>query len=97
VRLGGDEFAVMIPNITRRDDLDVLSMRLGRALDFPLEFDNGAHVRVTASIGIALFPEDASTVDELLAAADSEMYKEKRRYYNVASDRGATLEHHAPS
>ncbi len=85
VRLGGDEFAVMIPNVGRADELDVLAMRLGRALDFPLDFDNGAHIRVTASIGIALFPDDASTTDELLAAADAKMYQEKRRYYDIAA------------
>jgi len=93
VRLGGDEFAVMIPNVSRRDELDILAMRLGRALDFPLDFDNGAHVRVTASIGIAMFPEDATSVDDLLAAADAKMYQEKRRYYNVASDRGVATDH----
>ncbi len=86
VRLGGDEFAVMIPNVGRADELEVLAMRLGRALDFPLDFDNGAHIRVTASIGIAVYPDDASTTDELLAAADAKMYQEKRRYYNIAAD-----------
>lgn len=92
VRLGGDEFAVMIPNVGRPDELEVLAMRLGRALDFPLDFDNGAHVRVTASIGIAVYPDDASTTDELLAAADAKMYQEKRRYYNIAADSSAAHE-----
>ncbi len=92
VRLGGDEFAVMIPNVGRVDELEVLAMRLGRALDFPLDFDNGTHIRVTASIGIAVFPDDASTTDELLAAADAKMYQEKRRYYNVAADTSAAHE-----
>jgi diguanylate cyclase (GGDEF)-like protein len=64
-RLGGDEFAVLAPRATTHA-MQVLSGRvLGTLRD--LEHEG---IRVTASVGWVIYPDDAGTVDELIAAAD---------------------------
>ena len=67
-RLGGDEFAVL----TLRCDRDGLETLCGRVLEAVRTMDRGpaANVSLTASIGWALYPDDAGTVDELIGAAD---------------------------
>jgi diguanylate cyclase (GGDEF)-like protein len=64
-RLGGDEFAVLAPRATPHA-MGLLSERILVALR-DLEQDG---IRVTASIGWAIYPDDAPSVDELIAAAD---------------------------
>jgi diguanylate cyclase (GGDEF)-like protein len=64
-RLGGDEFAVLAPNATA-DSMSELSDRVLASLR-GIGF---ADVRVTASVGWVIYPDDAWNVDELIAAAD---------------------------
>jgi len=76
-RLGGDEFAVLQP---RQDDSDrhaPLAGRLRERAGEPIPVGTTS-VPVTASIGVALLPEDAETTDELLIKADLAMYHAKR-------------------
>jgi len=67
-RLGGDEFAVL----TLRCDRDGLESLCGRVLDAvrAMDREEAEDVALTASIGWALYPDDARTVDELVGAAD---------------------------
>jgi diguanylate cyclase (GGDEF)-like protein len=68
-RLGGDEFAVLAPDADPRE-METLAERVldaVRAMDEPRPYG----VRLTASVGWALHPADADTVDELIAAADT--------------------------
>jgi diguanylate cyclase (GGDEF)-like protein len=75
-RLGGDEFAVL--TATPSDgSLEVAAERIARGLALPFELDVG-EVQVTASIGIAGFPDSASAATELLKLADDAMYRAKR-------------------
>jgi len=75
-RLGGDEFAVL--TVTLSDgSLEVAAERIALARALPVELDAGA-VRVTASIGVAGFPESASAATDLLKLADEAMYRAKR-------------------
>ena len=76
-RLGGDEFAVLAPRITDRDELVKLADRLHSQLDFPVPFSDGRTLRVTASLGLALYPDDAMTADDLVNHADRGMYSVK--------------------
>jgi diguanylate cyclase (GGDEF)-like protein len=67
-RLGGDEFAVLAP-AADPGRMAMLSRRVleaVRAMDEPGPYD----VQLTASVGWALHPDDARTVDELIASAD---------------------------
>ena len=77
-RLGGDEFAVVVPRVGDRDELRGLADRLHEKLDLPVAFADGRTLRVTASIGVALYPDDARSSDDLVAVADTAMYQVKQ-------------------
>ena len=72
-RLGGDEFAVLLPVIQGRPDVEEVALRLERCFHDPFAIE-GFSVRGSASIGAALYPDDATTGDELLKTADAAMY-----------------------
>lgn len=80
-RLGGDEFILSVPNIAPSIDkteafASNLAERLLRSIRRPLRI--GEHeLEVSASIGIALYPDGASTLDKLLSAGDTAMYQAK--------------------
>jgi len=76
-RLGGDEFAVIAPRITDREELRSLADRLHKELDMVVPFSDGRTLRVTASLGLALYPEDADAAETLVSVADHAMYKVK--------------------
>jgi diguanylate cyclase (GGDEF)-like protein len=75
-RLGGDEFAVLVPNARNRDDVEEIASRLERSFDAPFEVQ-GYVLQGSASVGVAVYPEDGSTRDSLLTAADAAMYVNK--------------------
>jgi diguanylate cyclase (GGDEF)-like protein/hemerythrin-like metal-binding protein len=78
VRLGGDEFAVLLPGLTARADAMTAAERLTELATQSITFES-VEVRLGASVGIAIYPEHATTVDQLLAAADRALYVAKRR------------------
>ncbi len=75
-RVGGDEFGVVVPLIPCREGLKEIAGRLERSFDEPVRID-GYTLQAAASIGIAVFPDDGTTVDDLLSAADAAMYLSK--------------------
>lgn len=81
-RLGGDEFAALVPIVRSRADVQEIALRLERSFDAPFRVD-GAILHPSASVGIALYPEDAITKDGLLSAADTAMYAAKNRNRQV--------------
>jgi diguanylate cyclase (GGDEF)-like protein len=76
-RLGGDEFAVMISSSTAAADADSVLHRLQGAFEDPFTLD-GHELRLTASMGRAVFPDDADSADALLRHADAQMFEAKR-------------------
>jgi diguanylate cyclase (GGDEF)-like protein len=76
-RLGGDEFAAILPNVTSVDEVLTAAERLAKRLAEPMEVDD-VRMRISASIGIALFPDDGDAADVLLGNADAAMYQAKR-------------------
>ncbi|MBF0159081.1 MAG: GGDEF domain-containing protein, partial [Magnetococcales bacterium] len=76
-RLGGDEFTVLLPGV--RDDLDVsgVAQKILERLAEPFYLTAGV-ASIFGSIGIAFFPDDAGTLDQILHAADVSMYEAKR-------------------
>ena len=91
-RFGGDEFVVLLPNVGRGDAVAVAE-KLRAAVGAPLSFE-GHEISVTASIGIAIFPEDGCRSDELLRKADAALYRAKelgrnRLAFSDPSARGA--------
>jgi diguanylate cyclase (GGDEF)-like protein len=73
-RLGGDEFAVLAHTST--DGAAVIRENIANILVTPV-VAGGMSIDVGLSVGIALFPQDGSTPDALLAAADRDMYQMK--------------------
>jgi diguanylate cyclase (GGDEF)-like protein len=76
-RYGGDEFVLVLPQ-TGKGEAVKAALRLRQLLTArPLLLDEGVDARVTASFGIAAFPEDGRTRELLLKAADEAMYRVK--------------------
>lgn len=80
-RLGGDEFAAVVPTVRNRSGVEEIAQRLEHCFDAPFHM-NGYQLRGTASVGIAVYPEDGRTKDSLLAAADAAMYVGKHTRKN---------------
>lgn len=75
-RTGGDEFSIILEEPTSRDDAENVGRSLIQLLNEPFEV-GGYVVCVGASVGIALYPEDATTGEALCIAADRRMYSDK--------------------
>ena len=75
-RLGGDEFAVLVPVVHSRDEIEEIAERLEICFHEPFVRDECV-IHGSASVGLALYPEDAETVETLLSAADASMYVAK--------------------
>jgi diguanylate cyclase (GGDEF)-like protein len=75
-RLGGDEFAVIVEPLAGIEAIDEVARRVLDALSTPVIAD-GVSYNVTASVGVALAPDDASTIDALLRCSDEAMYRAK--------------------
>ena len=75
-RIGGDEFIVLAENVVRESDVGDFAQRLVDALaeSFPL---HGQECRLSASVGIAMFPHDGVDAATLLKKADIAMYRAK--------------------
>ncbi|MAK65727.1 MULTISPECIES: diguanylate cyclase [unclassified Methylophaga] len=74
-RLGGDEFAVLLPETSPSQAQRVITSII-ETIKQPL-IHNGKSLSVSASIGMAACPQDATSADELLNAADKRMYEVK--------------------
>lgn len=75
-RLGGDEFAALLPVVRSRAAIEEIAQRLERCFDAPFAVE-GNVLRGGASVGVALYPEDGSSPDNLFSAADAAMYVAK--------------------
>jgi diguanylate cyclase (GGDEF)-like protein len=75
-RLGGDEFAVVVQRVQRAPDVAVLAEKMLATISEPLMVGRKHHV-LTASIGVAVFPDDGVDEHTLLKHADTAMYQSK--------------------
>jgi len=75
-RFGGDEFVVIVSEIGETSDAELVANRLLNALVAPIDIGS-TQIYTSASIGIALYPDDATSVDTLLKHADTAMYQAK--------------------
>lgn len=83
-RYGGEEFAVILPETPREEGVEVAE-RIRRRIDERLfrPPDTSDVIRVTVSIGLATFPDDAQTKKELIEKADAALYRAKRSGKNA--------------
>ncbi len=81
-RLGGDEFAILLRDIVEQVEADHLANSMLDRLRTPFMLE-GLRISVEGSIGAAVHPGDADTVEGLLRCADVAMYRAKRRGHTV--------------
>jgi diguanylate cyclase (GGDEF)-like protein len=73
-RYGGDEFVIILPRTTKKEAL-VVANRLRQALNEAVFFvAEGLNIRITASFGLASYPEDAESKEDMLRRSDQAMY-----------------------
>ena len=82
-RQGGDEFTVLLPGLIAADDAMVIADKIAAELRRPFQVA-GRDFFATASIGIAVFPEDGEASEQLLHNADTAMYEVKAKGKNAA-------------
>ncbi len=81
-RLGGDEFAILAPDISD-DEAKAFSERIVRAIArIPFVFE-GNSLRLTCSLGVAIYPDHATTSEDLVSHADAAMYQAKEAGKNT--------------
>lgn len=76
LRHGGDELVVILTGLASRAEAASVAQRLLELISAPVAIE-GADIRITASIGVALFPGDGQDADGLLGCADMAMYAAK--------------------
>lgn len=81
-RLGGDEFAVLLPPVREVSAAREVAARLRVAIAEPIRLE-GMSIEIEASVGLALFPDDATGFEQLLQRADVAMYLAKERRSGV--------------
>jgi diguanylate cyclase (GGDEF)-like protein/PAS domain S-box-containing protein len=77
-RIGGDEFVVLLEDITNKSHVSTMVKTLINALNSSFIIDN-EKFDVRCSIGVAIYPDQGTSTDSLLAAADRDMYKTKHQ------------------
>ncbi len=78
-RVGGDEFTVILPDIARNEEAEIVAKKIIAALALPfLIGPNAQSLKIGSSIGIAVYPADGRDADALVNAADAAMYDAKR-------------------
>ncbi len=85
VRYGGDEFVLILQGAGFKEAL-LVTERIKKSLNSKVFFvKEGYKIKITASFGIAVFPDDAGTVEGIIRAADNAMYKSKETGRNKIS------------
>jgi diguanylate cyclase (GGDEF)-like protein len=75
-RFGGDEFIVLLPRVPGRRAAEDVASAIAHLLSLPYKLA-GEELRVTAAVGLSMFPDDGRSAAELLRRADQRMYRAK--------------------
>lgn len=86
-RTGGDEFSLILEEPTNRSNAKLVAKSLMEILETPLQIGDNT-VQVGASIGVAVFPDDADDIESLCIAADLRMYDTKNESRDSGHDSG---------
>jgi diguanylate cyclase (GGDEF)-like protein/PAS domain S-box-containing protein len=81
-RIGGDEYMVVLPGINELGDTATVANKIVAAFQEPFVV-TGREVRITASVGAAVYPDHGTTVDVLVERADAAMYRAKAMGRNI--------------
>ena len=89
-RLGGDEFVALLPEVGGDRDAERVAQRILEVMREPI-FVSGQECFVTASVGVAIYPRDGTTVADLMRNSDVAMYSAKTQGKNAAAVYGPQL------
>jgi len=90
-RYGGDEFVIIIEEIQNQEHIETILKTIEAAIHKPIFIDSLTTLRAKASIGMAIYPNDATDAKSLIKAADQSMYAVKREKNNSSSVKQKTL------
>ncbi len=76
-RMGGDDFSFVLSELRRPDDAGIVAERLLKALEAPF-YVQGEEIYISASLGLAVYPDNADNEDALLQCAESALNKVKK-------------------
>lgn len=80
-RMGGDEFTILLPRILNTSEPVDMSKKVLKSIEQPIHL-MGQKIRITASIGIAIYPDDGIDAGNLMKKVDMAMYRAKERGKN---------------
>lgn len=75
-RIGGDEFVILVPDVAELGSLLAAAIRIQKAFSLPVNIEDHT-IKLSASIGGSVFPNDANTAEQLIIHADAAMFKAK--------------------
>ncbi|WP_150781757.1 GGDEF domain-containing protein [Pseudomonas fluorescens] len=75
-RMGGDEFVVLLDGAHHRRDIQRVTQEICKVIAQAIPWKN-SQIKVSASLGVALYPEDGELLDELIFKADTAMFRSK--------------------
>lgn len=75
-RIGGDEFTIILPEVPNKEDVPMVAKKILATLEQPFMLDN-REINISASIGVAIFPDHGDSIDALTKSADIAMYHVK--------------------
>jgi diguanylate cyclase (GGDEF)-like protein len=84
-RYGGEEFAIILPETTKNETRELAERIRAKVEKTPVELAEGSPQAVTISVGLATFPRDAGSTEDLIAAADEALYASKKAGRNRIS------------
>jgi diguanylate cyclase (GGDEF)-like protein len=95
-RHGGDEFVVLLEELEKLEEVEQVTVRMQEVMAEPLAIE-GRSVRMTISIGVALYPRDAEEVSTLIRRADRAMYRAKELGRNTVQFYKPDLDSRSPT
>ncbi|MGJ0428584.1 ABC transporter substrate-binding protein [Methylobacter sp.] len=75
-RFGGDEFVLLLNHVKNKEDITGMLLEIQQAICQPVNYQN-KQLYVSASMGVAFYPDDGTDIDALIDMADSKMYHVK--------------------
>ncbi len=97
-RLGGDEFIIMLPDLEHSNSLNLIIDKILTTLNLPFMHDDKETPAISGSLGVSMFPDDATDIDGLLNASDTAMYKAKKdgrnNFYHYNQELGDSISKH---
>jgi len=94
-RYGGDEFVALLPDTDHAAAFRLAERLRAQVEAYAFQAESGLVIQVTASVGVASFPDQAQTKEDLVRAADHAMYRAKgahrNRVYSALPDQGKVL------